>query len=148
MYWYEMSMTVPQGDMIMKFLVPGFPYEADEIQSIVMKMGNQPAMEVSEQMMGMMRSQMRNPAIDAFERCDGAEIVGTESVTVPAGTIEAIHLRMTQGDVGEAWISTDLPFGMVQFKGPDGEVMLLEHGTGASTKITETPMKMPGMGND
>ena len=61
------------------------------------------------------------------------------------GTFETEHYRVTEPEPAEAWLSRDVPFGIVKMTGPDGVSMALTgHGTDAQSSITETPQKMPG----
>jgi hypothetical protein len=141
----EMSLTSTDGNMIMQMLVPGYPYDMDEIADWVIKAPGQPAMRMSAQMMGMMRSQMPRDAV--AEACRNSKMarVGSESVTVPAGTFNTTHYRdETSGN--DVWVSENIPFGMVKAKTKSGEeVVLSGKGTDAKSQITETPqeMKMP-----
>jgi hypothetical protein len=76
---------------------------------------------------------------------DKAEALGTESVTVPAGTFTCQHYRMKDGS-GEAWVSDKVgPWGLV--KGVNkGETMVLTKAiTDAKDHITGTPKKFDPM---
>lgn len=145
-YWYEMKMASPEGEMILQFLVPEYPFDQRDIKDLVMKGGDQPAMRMPEQMIGMMMQRTGGAggfARDAVKECEGADMVGQESVTVPAGTFDVLHLRTSEGDV---WVSLEIPFGLVKMMGGGGEQMvLMEHGSDATSSITETPREMPGM---
>ncbi len=145
-YWFELMMNSSQGTYISQFLVPGFPYELGDVQAVVMKMGDQPAMKMPKEMLGMMRQMgNQNQAMEITKKCDDAEEVGWESVTVPAGTLRALHLKVKDGS-GELWVTDELPFGMVKWVGTEGEQMALkDHGKDAESSITETPQEMPGM---
>ena len=79
-------------------------------------------------------------------------MLGSESVQVPAGTFETHHLRPVDEELGpgEVWVSTEVPFGLVKGEGPDGSLILIESGSGATSTITENPQDIPGipgMGN-
>ena len=78
--------------------------------------------------------------------CEDAERVGVESITVTAGTFEAVHFRLTSGgSPGDAWIVEGMPFGMIKWTGSGGEAAeLVAQGDDAVSQITETPMEMPG----
>ena len=143
--WHEMKINMPQGEMVMQMLVPRFPYEPGDVTKLVMKGPGQPAMELPSSMMAMMKQQGGNNfASDIAKSCEMAERVGTESVTVPAGSFDAEHYRVTTPDSAEAWISTDVPFGIIKMTGPDGISMeLIGHGQDATSSITEAPQK-PG----
>ncbi len=147
LYWYEISMKDPkQGASVMQMLVPGIGSDATGIRGLVIKSGNQPAMKMPQQMMGMMSQQMsQNPAAETARRCAGAQAVGWESLTVPAGPMRALHIKTTEG--GDAWVSKDVPFGLVKMHGTQGdEAVLTGHGLDAKSSIAEKPQEMPGMG--
>lgn len=148
-YWHEMKMTTDKGEMIMQVLVPSFPYDEGEIQGVVMKMGDQPAMRMPAQALAMMKQQGGgSPTSRAADLCARAEVVGWETVEVPAGSFDAMHLKSTEGgEEADVWISMDIPFGMVRVLTAKGEEMLLvNHGEGAESSINEVPREMPGMG--
>jgi hypothetical protein len=148
----ETKMNAPQmgGEMIMQMLITSYPYEQADIQELVLKAPGQPAMIMSEQMMQMMRSQMPDdPSLDVANQCGDADVIGWESLTVAAGTFRALHLRPHEpGEeaVGDVWVSTEIPFGLIKavMPGEDGSIELLGHGTDATSSITETPTRMPG----
>ncbi len=145
-YWIELRMTGDQGSVITQILVGGYPYDPEQIHEMVLKMGNQPAMKVPGQMMGMMRDRMgTNPALNAAEKCAEAEIVGWESVTVPAGEYRALHIKPVDAQ-GDVWALDSVPFGLIRFMSADGEIVLVGYGMDATSSITETPQAMPGMG--
>jgi len=141
--WYELKMDATEGSMIMQFLVPSYPYDVSQVKTIIMKAADQPAMKMPEQMLGMMRSRLpKDFAGDAARSCGDADVVGWEDVTVPAGSFNALHLRTKEGD---AWVSPDIPFGLVKFTGSSGDLTLTGHGADATSSIKEKPMEMPGM---
>jgi hypothetical protein len=146
-YWYETRMESPMGAMIMQLLIPSYPYEQSDIQQAVVKMGDQPAMIVSDQMLAMMQGRgAENPAQDAASACENAELVERESVTVPAGTFNAMHLRVgSDAEKADIWVSSEVPFGMVKLQGEGVELVLLQHGKDAKSSITEKPQRMPGV---
>lgn len=144
LYWYEFKGAHEGNAMIMQALVPQFPYDPSGIRAMVMKAGDQPAMKMPAQMVRMMGSRMApNPALERARECGGATVVGWEEIEVPAGNFRALHVTIENGD---AWVSTEIPFGLVRAAGKDGEIVLLAHGADAKSSITETPREMPGMG--
>ncbi|HSR10173.1 MAG TPA: hypothetical protein VLS90_01925 [Thermodesulfobacteriota bacterium] len=145
-YWYESVMDTKEGKMISKILVSGNPEEKKNIQRMIVKMGNDPAMEMPAQMM------MQKPG--GQEQKGKFTEKGSESVKVPAGTFTAQHMQYQDGDVlVDSWVNKDIsPYGVVKSQSKDFEMVLVGHGTGAKTLITETPQKfdmpkMPGMPN-
>ena len=103
-------------------------------------------MKLPEQMLATVSQRMadNNPALLIAHRCATAQVVGWETVAVPAGSIKALHLKDSEG--GEAWMSRDVPFGIVKAHSKDGENLVLTgRGMDAKSSITEKPMELPGM---
>lgn len=141
-YWYETVMEIKrQGRVITKMLVSGNPEDQKNIKRMIVKMGDEPAMEMPVGMMG------RQAKIE--ERPGKLIDKGTETIKVPAGTFKAKHIQyQAQEGVVDTWIHKDVsPYGMVKSQSKDFEMVLLGYGTGAKTLITETPQKfeMPQM---
>lgn len=145
-WWIEVKMSGKQGGMITQVLASGYPYETDDIHEMVMKAGDQPAMKLPKQALGMMRGRMApTPAVGGADRCAKAKVVGVESVKVPAGEFEALHIEPVDAK-SHVWASGKVPFGMLRVLADDFELTLLGHGGDAKSSISETPMSMPGMG--
>jgi len=140
-YWYESVVeTKQEGRMISKMLVSGNPEDQKSIKRMIVKMGDEPAMEMPVQMMQGSKDQgQRGKTIDK----------GTESIKVPAGTFTTQHMQYQDGEtVVDTWVHKDIsPYGMVKSQSKEFEMVLLGYGTGAKTLITETPQKfeMPQM---
>jgi hypothetical protein len=141
-YWYETVIeTKQEGRTISKMLVSGNPEDQKNVKRMVVKMGNEPAMEMPlEMMQGSTEDQgQKGKTIDK----------GTESIKVPAGTFTARHIQYQYEElVEDTWIHKDIsPYGVVKSKSKDFEMVLLGYGTGAKTQITEKPQKfeMPKM---
>ena len=148
LYWLEISGNGgPSGKGgILQLLVPGFGVDATAIRGMIVKTAGQPAMKMPDQMVSMMGQNMgqNNEAVDVARRCASAQVVGWESVSVPAGSVRALHLKNVDG--GEAWVARDVPFGIVKARPKDGgEMVLTGHGMDAKSSITEKPQEMPGM---
>jgi hypothetical protein len=110
---------------------------------MVMKHGDDPATRMPDEMIRMMGSRMAsNITAEITRSCLEMEVVGWEDVTVPEGTLHALHIRNPR-DHTEAWVRPELYFGMVKVVTKDGAVMaLVAHGGGATSSITETPRAM------
>jgi len=78
---------------------------------------------------------------DMKQNLDKWHSVGTESVTVPAGTYSCEHWTKDDGK-GDAWVSSKVsPMGLVKYV-DGGETMVLEKViTDAKSHITGTPVK-------
>jgi hypothetical protein len=77
------------------------------------------------------------------------EMLGTESVTVPAGTFTAEHFRSTNnGKVSDVWASTKVaPYALVKMTSADTTMVLVKVLDHETSQITGEPQKMnfPGM---
>ena len=134
-YWYETVMEGgKQGRTIMKMLVSGNPEDQKNIKRMIVKQGNEPAMEMPVQMMG------QSPKGQA----QSGKVIdkGTETIKVPAGTFKTQHMQYQDVETVDTWVYKDVsPYGMIKSQSKDMEMVLLGYGTGAKTQITETPQK-------
>jgi len=138
-FWLEMGMTDPRTSQ---------PFFAKNLMTVsdtgitstrmVMQMPGQNPMEMDL---------TANPAGRGMRQtlpatiADKAEVVGTESVTVPAGTFSCTHFRMKDG-TGDAWVSDKVgPWGLVKSQGKDSSMVLAKVITDAKDHITGTPTK-------
>ena len=104
--------------------------------------GQQP-MEMDANMMNMGGRQSIQTQSADFR--DKAEFVGTESITVPAGTFTCQHYRMKDGS-GDAWISDKVsPWGLVKMQDNQRTMVLAKVTTDAKDRITGTPTKFDPM---
>lgn len=141
-HWFELKMSRGSNNMISQVLVPGRIFQMEDVQAMVMKMDDQPAMKFSGPMLEMARraNKMEGPRFD--RECRDAESLDWEQVSVPAGDLRALHVRSSDGS-GEFWISSELPFGVVKAVMTEfGEMVLVGHGDGATSSITETPQEI------
>jgi hypothetical protein len=139
---YEIELS-NGGQGTMQLLVPGFPWNMDQVQQMIMQRPGQQPMKMSGQMLAMMRQHMptsQGGMADLAKRCAAMTVIGVESVTVPAGTYKATHLKDKGGE--EVWASADVPFAVVKHTGPNGSTVLSSTGSGAKTVITGTPVEM------
>ena len=143
--WLEMQMTGSDKakNMVYQMLVPGSFAEMGQVQEVIFKPGNQPAMKVSGQMLGMIRGQLEKQSF-LKEACTGASLVGKESVTVPAGKFATLHFRSAE-HASDSWDSPDVPYSLVKSTGKLFQLELAALGEGAKSSITEKPQEMGGM---
>ena len=141
-YWYETVMEGGKhGRTIMKMLVSGNPEDQKNIKRMIVKQGNEPAMEMPVQMM------QQSPKGQG----QSGKVIdkGTETIKVPAGTFKTQHSQYQDAEgVVDTWMYKDVsPYGMIKSQSKDMEMVLTAYGTGAKTQITETPQKfeMPQM---
>jgi hypothetical protein len=141
-FWYEMKVENAKSEsMIMQLLVPGLAYQMGRARAVVMKAGDQPAMRMPQQMVTMMASRMMpNLAAEMVRECLETDVVGWETVSVPAGSFRALHIRQKDGN--EGWVTLDHQFGLVKAVTRDGTMELTGRGSDATSSITETPRSM------
>ena len=147
-YWMEMRMSSADpggGEMVIKTLMVTSGTESGMKRMIMQQSGKSP-MEIDGMMMSMMQrhqSPSSAPAGGAPGKGTG-ELVGTESVTVPAGTFTCQHYR-SQGSSGttDTWISTDVtPYAMVKMTNADTTMVLKKVLTDEKTHINGEPQKL------
>jgi hypothetical protein len=144
-YWYEVTTTgsPPAEDRrVFQMLIAGLGTARPDVRGLVVKTGDQPAIRVPDLLVSAMHDQVsRSVAAETVRYCSNGEVVGEETVRVPAGAIKTLHVRSAAGD---AWISRDVPFGLVKVHAADGsEMALLQSGMDATSSITERPR--PGL---
>lgn len=148
-YWLEMQMTPSDGQpIVMKEFMVKDGAQVNVTKFIFQVPGRGP-MEMSPQTMGMMggrRGGMTPPPTNSSADVRGSgTIVGSESVTTPAGTFDCSHWRSADG-ADQAWISTKVtPWGLVKANGKYGTMTLTRIVTDAKSRITGTPMNMDDM---
>jgi hypothetical protein len=134
-YWYETVMEGgKQGRMITKMLVSGNPEDQKNVKRMIVKMGNEPAMEISVQMM-QQSSKGKGQSGKIVDK-------GTETIKVPAGTFKTQHTQYQGAETADTWVYKEVsPYGLIKSQSKDMEMVLIGYGTGAKTLITETPQK-------
>jgi hypothetical protein len=138
-YWLEMSFENAErgGEMVMKHLMVVDGQQTRPVK-MIMQMPGRPPMEMPVQQM-----MQRNSAQAADVRND-AQDIGSESVTVPAGTFACEHYRTKDG--GDVWAAKDVsPWGMVKFQSKDTTMVLTKVITDAKDRITGTPQPFDPM---
>ena len=143
-FWLEMAMTDPRtsAPVYVKSLMSVNDSGVTSMRMVMQIPGQPDPMEMDMNM---------NPAGHGAKQttpaniADKAETVGTESVTVPAGTFSCTHYRMKDG-TGDAWVSDKVsPWGLVKSTGKDSSMVLTKVITDAKDHITGTPKKFDPM---
>lgn len=145
--WYEITAGTAQGKSIIQLQVPGFPFTPDQIEQVVMKTGAAPALRLPDAMVDQYKATAKaGPLTDIEAQCRTAQVVGEEQIDVGAGSFKTTHLKFPASG-GEVWVSDQVPFGIVRGVAQgQGTMELTEHGTGATSSITESPMALPTSG--
>jgi hypothetical protein len=142
-YWMEMAVASPRsgGDMYMKYLIAPSDNGVASTRMIMQQPGQAPI----EMDMNMNMGGRRMPQSMPSDIRNRAERVGTESITVPAGTFICEHYR-AKDDSSEAWISDKVaPWGLVKSQSKDSSMVLTKVITDAKDHITGTPKKFDPM---
>ncbi|MBI1745083.1 MAG: hypothetical protein HYR55_00655 [Acidobacteria bacterium] len=141
-YWFEMNFEGGrEGQATMKYLF--IKSAADvTIKRMVMKAGDQPAMEMPMEFMGSMASGAIQK--DTFNWKNKSKLIGSETVSTPAGSFTCDHYQTNdKGETHDVWISSKVaPYGLVKTKSAKMTMTLQKVLTGQKSKITETPRKM------
>ncbi len=148
-YWYEMQMTDEKEEaFVTKMLVSGDPEDDDNLKRLIIKGGDEPAMEMpvgGEGMFGGMMGMGGHEMEEEEEDLDGVmpTDLGMETVTVPAGTFKAHHWRVEDEEYQfDMWQAENVgPYGIIKSTSDDFEMVLTGHGDGAKSAITEEPEK-------
>ncbi|MCL7979002.1 MAG: hypothetical protein M8865_03815 [marine benthic group bacterium] len=146
--WFELKAQTVQGEQVVQLQVPGFPFKGDQVSAGIVQAMQMPPMRMPDQMLSMMQQQMQsNPMLDVSEQCLGSTLVGEETVDTPAGSMKAWHI--TAADGNDAWVSGDVPFGIIKGSGGEGAgggtMVLTAFGSDATSSITGEPQEMPAM---
>ncbi|MGO8790178.1 MAG: hypothetical protein ACLQVL_22735 [Terriglobia bacterium] len=144
-FWMEMRMTGAQtgGEMVMKTLTVTTGAETG-VKRMIMQAPGRPPMEMTGMMMSMMQQHQARPTTPAGgEKGSMGELVGTESITVPAGTFSCQHYRkQEQNGPVDMWISTDVsPYALVKMTGTDTTMVLKKTLTNETSHIKGEPQK-------
>ncbi len=140
-YWLEMRMEGgEEGGMIMKSLTVTHDGQP-EVKRMIMQTPGQPPMEFPiGMMMGMMGKRQKQAA---NEEALG-EKVGTEIVTVPAGTFTCDHYKSKHGDEpADLWISAKVPpYGLIKMTSASSTMVLEKVLANETSRIKGEPQKM------
>ena len=140
-YWMEFTTDAGSGTMIMKMLTSIGEATASRV---IMQLPGRPPMEMPHQMMK--NATTSNTQSLAADIRSGSDDLGSEPVTVPAGTFACEHYRAKDGS-GDTWVSTKVaPFGVVKHQGKDATMVLTKVITDAKDKIVGVPQPFNPMG--
>lgn len=139
-YWLEMRLEGgKEGGMVMKHLLVVRDGKA-EVKRMIVQTPGQPPMEMP---MGMMGGMMPRGQQSASEQ-DLGERIGTETVTVPAGTFLCEHYRSKSGKTpADVWVSTKIsPYGLVKMVSENSTLVLTKVLANETTHIKGEPQKL------
>jgi hypothetical protein len=136
-FWLETKFKDPRSgdDMYTKNLTVADGKER-HIVRVIMQMPDQPPMEMPMEMIN--RGRQSQQEADLRET---SELVGSESVTTPAGTFTCDHYRAKDGSA-DTWVAQNVsPWGLVKHTGKDSSMVLTKVITNAKSHIVGTPVK-------
>ncbi len=141
-YWMEIRSSANGNAVLMKELIAGEPPQP---KRMIFQSSGRPPMEMPMSMMG--GAGAASAAHTGGSGASGGGIgakVGTETVTVPAGTFDCEHYTSdSNGKHSDVWISTKIsPYGLVKMTSAGTHMELqkvLEHET---SQIKGEPMKI------
>jgi hypothetical protein len=140
-FWFETTVDAPQGqgEMVMKMLI--VPDGANsQVTKMIMQLPGRGPMEMD----GMMGGRMGQNAQPKDIRNE-ANDVGSESITVPAGTFTCEHYKAKDGS-SDVWVAKEVPpYGLIKMQSKDQTMVLVKALTNVQDKITGTPMDMGQM---
>jgi hypothetical protein len=143
-YWLEFAMSnarMPGGQMVMKELMAVGDDGVSSTRLILQPPGQQPVeMDLNGNPMG--KSMKQTIPADIHDK---SEVVGTESITTPAGTFSCEHVRQKDGS-SDVWISDKVsPWSLVKYQDSKSTMVLTKVITDAKDRITGTPTKFDPM---
>lgn len=143
-WWIELRFDSGEaGETVMKQLaiIPeaGFPVA----KRMIIQSGDAPPMEMPPEMVATIGRQARSQA----EGKGLGEKVGTETVTVPAGSFRCEHYRQSTAEgKADIWVSRDVrPNGMVKMESPAGNMTLVKVLSNETSRIKGEPRRIPAM---
>lgn len=140
-HWLEMAIKSNEGLTVMKTLMV-MDSNSLQMKRMIMQPPGEDPMEFPMEMM--MRGGGGRDTQTADLRND-AELVGSETITVPAGTFTCQHYRMKDKS-SDVWVAEKVaPYGLVKMTSKDGNMTLVKVLTNAKTKIRGTPRKFDPM---
>ena len=140
-YWMEIRSENPgmPGEMVTKQLIVTGG-DKPQIKRMIMQMPGRPPMEMP---MGMLGMGQRGQGSGAGDTSPG-EKVGSETITVPAGTFECEHYRKVEPHgTMDVWISSKVsPYGTVKMSSGEMTMVLEKVLSNETSHIKGEPQKM------
>lgn len=147
-YWLEWRMDSQRGKILMKQLMLVQPGNT-AVKRMIVQTPGRPPMEMPIGMMAMGMQHEHQMESQAGGHGMG-EMVGSQTVTVPAGSFDAQHFRSTDnGRIADVWASAKVsPYGLVKMTSSDGTSMILQKvldHEGSQITGEHQKMNFPGM---
>jgi hypothetical protein len=145
-YWYEFQVTEKDEKNIVKMLVSGDPSLTGNLKRLIVKNGDDPAVEIPVATMEAHDDEGEPESEEASAKPEKPAEVGVETIETPAGKLKCKHLRVkTEEDQVDLWVSEKIPFfNLAKMNQKDSSMEVIGYGdSGAKTGITEEPQKLP-----
>ncbi len=147
-YWMETRVMSGKGEGMISKMLLVVGGSSPGIKRMIMQMPGRPPMEMPMGMMSGMMKNMPKPDTSGGEHPRGT-MLGTESITVPAGTFVCEHYQdKAERGTTDVWASAKVsPYGAVKATTPDSTMVLTKVLTNETSQIKGEPQKMnfPGM---
>jgi len=112
--WQESVVTTPTGNAVIQSLVPASPYDPTALQRAIVRPPGQPPVEVPSTALARLQIAGGEGSV-GLDACRQGEVVGWETVTVPAGQVRALHVRYVRGErTADAWLAPGIPFALTR----------------------------------
>lgn len=139
-HWMEMVFKGKEGLMVMKTLSV-MDANSIQVKRMIMQAPGEEPMEFPMNM-AMMGGQRGSHSADIRNEAD---LIGTETISTPAGTFECQHYR-AKDKSSDVWVSEKVPpYGMVKMVSKDSTMTLTRVITDAKSRIIGTPKKFDPM---
>lgn len=134
-YWYE-TVIWAKEQTITKVLTSGDPNDMKNVKRMIVKYGNEPAIEV--------------PVAGSEQPAKGSTPLqnlvskGTDNINVPAGAFITEHYQYKDnGKTVDTWVNNCVsPYALVKSESKIMQMVLLGYGTGAESLIKENPQEI------
>jgi len=138
--WMEMYIKAKGGEEIVIKTLMVQEGDALEMKRMIMQAAGEDPMEFPVQMMGQGGRAKQDADIS-----NDAVLIGTETITVPAGTFTCKHYR-AKDNSSDVWVADNAPpWGLVKMTAKDGNLTLIRLITNPKSRIRGTPKKFDPM---
>ncbi len=147
-FWQETVMRTGAMRTVVQTLVPGVPYDPTTIRRAIVQAPGRDPVELSPRALSTMPSGQGTGGVDA---CRHGQPQGWETITVPAGTFRALHVRYARdGRTADSWLVPSIPFALARsvITGAGGpadtiELVLLDRGLDATATLPLPATRQP-----
>ncbi len=140
---FEVTTQSEAGAITLQLVTSTWPNTSAGLEEVVTQVRGRPPVRIGRDQLAQNRRRIpSSPVKVVASRCADLVEVGTERVTVRAGTFAARHFRDAQAGY-DAWVSDAVPFGLVKTTSPSGTIELAAQGSGAESGITGQPRPSP-----